>query len=210
MSEILDINGLYIWDNTIFDDLIIPETVNKSKLIDMIIFDCRELSITVSSPSIMKRAINLWCEKNIYYWNKLEETMNYEYNPIENYNRVDDIEINTTNKNTNKQTGTRKFKRSGKDTTEDTLTVAAFNESTLQPREKHTIENTPDTLDTETPDLTTDDDGKSTQKTKLHMSGNIGTMSTQTMIEQERRISDISLYKVIVNSFKNEFCIMKY
>ena len=44
----------------------------------------------------------------------------------------------------------------------------------------------------------------------LHIEGNIGVMSTQNMIEQERAIALFNLMDYIINDFKHAFCIMKY
>lgn len=40
--------------------------------------------------------------------------------------------------------------------------------------------------------------------------GNIGVTTTQTMIKEEREISDYSTVKYIVDSFKKRFCVMIY
>lgn len=40
--------------------------------------------------------------------------------------------------------------------------------------------------------------------------GNIGVTSTQTLIREDREISDFSLYKVIADDFKRDFCVMVY
>ena len=225
--ELLDINGLYIWDNTIFDNMVLPSDINKQELIDMIIFDCRELTVTVVSPVIMKRAIELWSKKNIYYWNELQKTMHYSYNPIENYDRHEEITDEFSSANTSKENGSRTTTHngtterveSGYKTTTDELEVSAFNSSTYEPRERHTITETPtDYATTETPDLTTienpditvKDDNTGKNKHTAYIHGNVGVTSSQDMIRQQREIIDVSLYKIIVNSFKNEFCILKY
>lgn len=224
---ILDINGMYMWDNTIFDNMVIPTDVNRQELIDMIIFDCRELTVTVASPIIMKRAIELWSKKNIYYWNELQKTMHYNYNPIENYDRHEEItdvfnSNNTSSENGMKTTmtnGSQSRVESGSKTTTDELTVAAFNSSSLEPRETHTITETPtdytttetpNITTTETPNITVKDDNKGQNKHTAYIHGNIGTVTGQDMIKQQREIIDISLYRTIVNSFKNEFCILIY
>lgn len=211
--ELLDINGLYQWDNTIFDDMVLPADIVRNDLIDMIIFDCRELTVTVVSPVIMKRAIELWSKKNIYYWNELKATMHYTYNPIENYDKHSTITNTYGSTVTDKQTGDLTDTTTGTKTNTDALTVAAFNSSSLEPRETHTItedygvtgivnKTVPNTTNTNT------HTGVDTITDETH--GNIGVRSTQELIEQQRNIINISLYNIIVNSFKNEFCILKY
>ena len=262
--ELIDINGLYQWDNTIFDNMVIPSDVVKADLIDMIIWECRELTVTVVSPTIIKRAIELWSKKNIYYWNELQKTMHYEYNPVENYDRREVTTDNFSNNNIAHETGNNIVHQngdtttthtgsttdvlsgsktttnvlSGTKTTTDALTRSAYDSNTELPRETHTITetptdytttvtetptdytttNTPNLTDTTTPNLTTTEtpnltnvnNGSGNNKRESYVHGNIGIMSTQNMIEQQRNVINISLYSVIVNSFKNEFCILKY
>lgn len=241
--ELIDLNGMYQWDNTIFDNMVIPSDINRNDLIDMLILDCRELTISIVSPSILKRAIELWSKKNIYYWNELQKTMHYEYNPIENYDRhevtTDNYSSdNTSNENgvrttrqtgtnTTTETGTRTKVDSGSKTTTDELDVSAFNSSTLEPREKHTItetptdytttetpnittENTPDLISIENPNVTVKDNNKGMNKHESRIRGNVGVTTSQQMILSQREVVDISLYNVIINSFKNEFCLLKY
>lgn len=264
--ELIDINGLYIWDNTIFDNMVIPSDIDRQTLIDKIIWDCRELTITVVSPVMIKRAIELWSKSNIYYWNELQKTMHYEYNPIENYDRHELTKDNYSNSGDNNesgvitrtengtretvqsgdktttQTGTKTTNQKGTETTTDALTVSAFDDNNLVPRETHTITKDygadgitttedlgvsgmvtteslgdgmvttekPDITSHETPNITNkhSDKGNNTRESYIH--GNIGVTSTQNMITQQRDVINISLYNTIVNSFKNEFCILKY
>lgn len=258
--ELLDINGMYMLDNSIFDNMVIPSDINRSELIDMIIYECRELTLSMTSTRILKRAIELWSKKNIYYWNELQKTMHYDYNPIENYDRYELTTDNYKNNGASHETGNRTTKQNGTNTTTETgsrtrvdsgsktveqsgtktttdeLTVSAFNSSTLEPRETHTItetpsnwittetpndytvtetpnvttETTPDLTTVDTPNLTTTDNNTGENKRESYVHGNIGVMSTQQMITAQREVIDISLYTLIVNSFKNEFCILKY
>lgn len=264
--ELIDINGLYIWDNTIFDNMVIPSDIDRQTLIDKIIWDCRELTITVVSPAMIKRAIELWSRSNIYYWSELQKTLHYDYNPIENYDRHElttDNYLNDGNgtergtrtqtqrgSNTSTQTGTKTTTQTGKETTNqkgtetttDALTVSAFDSSSLEPRETHTITkdygadgitttrelgvggmvttedlgagmvttNTPDLTTTETPDIRTTDHNTGNNRHESYVHGNIGVMSSQQMVMAQRDVVNISLYNIIVNSFKNEFCILKY
>lgn len=249
--ELIDINGIYQWDNTIFDNMVLPTDIVKADLIDMIIWECRELTVTVVSPTILKRAIELWSKKNIYYWTELQDTMHYTYNPIENYDKhsvitntygstitdkqTGDVTNTQTGKETTTNKGTRTTTNTGTETTTDALTRASYDSNTELPRETHTITHDlgvggmVSTEDLGTDGMTTTVDYGSagivnktvpnTTNTNTHTGvdtisdethGNIGVMSTQQMIEQQRNIIDISLYNIIVNSFKNEFCILKY
>lgn len=115
-----------------------------------------------------------------------------------------------------------------KDTGSETSTTqrSAFDSSSYQPVEKVTTErtNTSDTDGTVTTtgssetnttgsderntDINTTDTGTITRTRRE--SGNIGVTTTQQMIREEREIADLDLYHLIINEFKNRFCIMVY
>lgn len=52
--------------------------------------------------------------------------------------------------------------------------------------------------------------GEGTRGRNLHTHGNIGTMTVQQMIREERDISKFNLMDYIVDSFKQRFCILVY
>lgn len=81
--------GLYQWDNTLFDLLIIPEAIEKDTLIDNLLAETAELEVVYPNPIVMKNLIGAWSNKNIDIWNRLYKTTQYEYNPIENYDRYE-------------------------------------------------------------------------------------------------------------------------
>lgn len=109
----LSIAGLYYYDNTIFDDMKIPEGVDKNTLIYNILAETAELEIIYPNAPFMKKMLEMWSEKEFSVWNKLYTTTKLEYNPIENYDRIeewtDDNTVNAVSR------------------------VAAFNESELIP-----------------------------------------------------------------------------
>lgn len=104
--------GLYQWDNTLFDFMKIPPALDKSTLIDNLLAETAELEVLYPNPVVFKNLIGVWSAKQIDIWNRLYETTQYDYNPIENYNRMED---GTT-------TGTGSTTHRGTDTTTDTQT----------------------------------------------------------------------------------------
>lgn len=57
---------------------------------------------------------------------------------------------------------------------------------------------------------TRDRDRTEKEKTVRTEQGNIGITTTQQMIKEQREVSAFSLYDVIMQDFKHEFCIMVY
>ena len=104
--------GLYNWDDTIFDLMQIPEELDKPTLIDNILAETAELEVLYPNPVVFKNLVGIWSAKQLDIWNRLYATTQYEYNPIENYNRYE----------TGSDSGTGRTTHSGTDTTADTTT----------------------------------------------------------------------------------------
>lgn len=102
--------GLYNWDNTIFDLMTIPEELDKETLINNLLAETAELEVLYPNPVVFKNLLGIWSHKQIDIWNRLYETTQYEYNPIENYNRYE----------TSSDSGTGSTIHSGTDATTET------------------------------------------------------------------------------------------
>lgn len=57
-------------------------------------------------------------------------------------------------------------------------------------------------------DSTTDTTGSTERTHEVYERGNIGVTTTQSMIEEQRKLVTFDLYKFIADRFKNEFCIL--
>jgi len=104
--------GLYNWDPTIFDLMQIPEALNKDALVKNLLAETAELEVLYPNPVVFKNLVAIWSAKQIDIWNRLYATTQYDYNPIENYNRYE----------TGSESGTGRTTHSGTDTTTDTTT----------------------------------------------------------------------------------------
>ena len=81
--------GLYRWDQTIFDLMQIPEELDKDTLVDNLLAETAELEVLYPNPVVFKNLVGVWSAKQIDIWNRLYATTQYEYDPIENYNRYE-------------------------------------------------------------------------------------------------------------------------
>lgn len=182
MNALLSIMGLYEADETLFDDMAVPEALDKPTLINNIIIELAELNTIISDPAIMKIAIKHWSNSRIDVWEHLQETLEYDYNPIWNKDGVI------------KEKETRDLK--GTLDGSSTIDRSAFDSNTYQPVEKQQVDN--DSTDTGT---------VTRERTEQ---GNIGITTTQQMIKEEREIAEFNLYSLIIDEFKRRFCIMVY
>lgn len=246
--------GMYNYDSTVLDMLVIPEALDRSNLINNLLAETAELEILYSNPTVLKNLIGVWSLKELPIWQKLYNTTVLEYNPIENYDRHEQEST----------TGTGSRTHSGTDTHTDTLTEGGTqgNSSTYTMRQggTDTVTGERDTLhkvagfdtpvgsstlveqsqDTETASTETEYGrtetgsgsntttfGKTESRTgsmqhgeaindqnsgtrTLYVHGNIGVMSSQDMIKQEREVDEFNIVDYIIHSFMQRFCILVY
>lgn len=195
MRSTLSIYGLYNFDKTIFDNFHLPEGIDKDTLIENLLLECAEFEVLYPNTDLMKFAIGSWSRKELDIWERMVKVLSLEYNPIENYDRIEefkntetrDLEVNSFN--------------DGADTTTDK--VSAFNDPNFTNREQSEISygSHNQTLD----------DGSITLEREGHVHGNIGVTTTQQMIESELKLAKEScVYDYIIKSFKTRFCLLIY
>ena len=87
----MSVLALYNYDNTLFENLIIPNGVDQETLINNLLMECAELEILYSDCKFMKNAIRYWSNKQLETWNSLYETFKSEYNPIWNVDAHEEL-----------------------------------------------------------------------------------------------------------------------
>ena len=110
---LLSIMGLYNYDDTIFENMQIPEGMDKELIVDSIISDCMELETVYPEPDAMKAMIAVWSKRELPVWNRIRNAELAEYNPIENYHRTE--HSTETLANYDQHTGTDSNQASGTD-----------------------------------------------------------------------------------------------
>lgn len=89
----MGLEGMLQWDNTIFDEFVIPPELNRENIIDNIRYRSIDMEILFSNPKFLRQAIGAWSALRLPVWEKWLETTRYEYNPIDNYDREETIVI---------------------------------------------------------------------------------------------------------------------
>lgn len=179
-------------------------------------------------PSVEENIIHnirTMINSNEYRLNKLWDSVNFEYNPIDNYDRTE-----TQTHNEQIQTGDHKT-----DTTvgarQQTNTNGSYTDTTTNESKNSSFDSSPYDRATNK-DVNTFNKGNSTDSIStssatdsvtqkgytdnsnggytLRARGNIGTMSTQNMIEQERKIVDYNFFDEVVKLFERYITCMVY
>lgn len=222
--------GLYQYDNTLFDDVLLPDIIDKQICIDNIIDKSGDLYLYYQVPERAKAQITRWFEMHYLGFKRMAETLLMEYNPIENTDRHETEVISTTTSRTNKASGSDSTQASGSDSTTNTFnetvdvdnenTVSAFDSGEYQPHDK--TESTTDTDNTNNGSVTygrkdtntygRQDDLNGTDETRrlYEYHGNLGTMTNQYMIHEELSLRKYNLYDVIAEMFENDILIEIY
>ena len=193
---LITIGGLYEYDNTIFNEFILPADITpmREDILNEIMIECSDMEVLIPEPDIMRLAIGVFCRKNALRWQKLYETTQFEYNPI--WNKDGTI----------------------KETEKRGLTNSAVTDQTASGNATHKVAgyNT-----NETATDYTDDTGSSGHmegsgrededitRERLEQ-GNIGVVTTQSMIREEREVWQFTIVDTIVNDFKHRFCVLIY
>ena len=92
----LSILGLWNYNNEIFDLMVIPQAVNRDTLITNILTECSDFSLLYPDYDFMKTLIGRWSTIEAGVWDAMLRSTQLEYNPIENYDRYEDVQRQTT------------------------------------------------------------------------------------------------------------------
>lgn len=83
----LSLLGLYQYNEQLFDGLRLPGGVNKDAFVDNLLAETAEFEVLYPDAEFMANMISMWSAKELPVWEKLEETLHYDYDPISNYDR---------------------------------------------------------------------------------------------------------------------------
>lgn len=90
MKATMTLMGMYDYDNSIFDNLHLPSGLDRENVLNTILLQCAELELVFTSPLALRWSIGTWSKHRLDSWQKLYNTTQIEYNPIENYNRKEE------------------------------------------------------------------------------------------------------------------------
>ena len=204
----ISLMGLSNWDSGLFDLLVIPEGLDKDTFVDNLVTETAELEVLYPNYDVMRTLIGVWSNKMLPVWQHLYETTQYEYDPIENYNRTDTGRINRSN--TRVHSGTDTETRNTNSQSDEYIagfdSVPSGNNDGLVKNNR--LENTGGGTNTLAHGEQIADNGLDT--TSLTSRGNIGVTTTQKMIREEREIAEFNIYDRMIKDFMDRFCIMVF
>lgn len=121
MTGTMSIQGLYNWNSNIFSDFHVPDGVNKQNAINEILWECGAFECLIPDIMALRYAIGVWSVSETRDWEKVVEAANAQFNPVENYDRMEEW----TDSGNSNSTGT------------STDSVTGFNETGFVPSGKN-------------------------------------------------------------------------
>ena len=234
----LSVLGLYKADSGLFSEMVYPSgftSDEKQTTVGNILAECAELECLFADPDTMKTMIGLWSKLNISVWERIFTASQLEYNPIENYNRTeletisDDRTDTHSGNDVNRLSGTDTETTSGSNTQTNagtdtqTNSITSYDSNTQYVHDTSSLQHGHTVTDNGSGSASTSY-GKTETLThgeqivhegditrNNHTSGNIGVTTSQQMLEQEIEVSaKLNVIKMIVESFKERFCLLVY
>lgn len=189
MQTRLSIRAWTEYDPHIWDGFSIHVNANRQAAIDYICLNCAELGCIYADPDALKEAIRLWTVTHRAAWDRIWETLTIEYEPLYNYDRHEEWSDTGSSSATASASGN------------STTKVAGYNQTTP-------ALNTRDSVDSST---SSGSNSSTAGDHTGHLYGNIGvTTSAQMLNEEVDTRLRVNFYMILLNSFKEEFCIQVY
>lgn len=218
----ISVLGLYNFNSGLFSEMVYPSGFSedeKQTVVGNILAECAELEVLYPDYDTMKGLIGIWSKLNISVWQRIFTASRLEYNPIENYNRTELETISDDHSDTHSGIDSTSSSisntetNSGTDTNTNSVTAYDTNSQYVHDTSSllhgHVVSDSSSGSTSLTHGEKIVHDGDITRNN--HTSGNIGVTTSQQMLEQEIEVSaKLNIINMIVESFKNRFCLLVY
>ena len=238
MGATVSVLGLYNYNSNLFENMVFPAGFSEDDqltTIQNILLECAELELIFPGYESLHDAIGIWSKMQLKVWERIFNVSELEYNPIENYNRLEIETVgedrtispscNEVNTSSGTDTETISSQATAAHTGTDTQTnrITAYDSNSQLTHDSSDLHHGETVTDTNSGSAATaygktetiqhglkiDNEGTITRNN--HTTGNIGVTTSQQMIEQELEITaKLNVIEMIVNSFKNRFCLLVY
>ena len=207
----LSIIGLFNWDDSLFENLVLPGDVDQGLVIANILSECGELEIMYRDWEFMHNAIAYWSIKELPTWQHIYDMTQLEYNPIENYDRMEE-ELEQESLTDGRQRVTKtSSKGKGLTQSNNVNKVAGINTDQLAEQSGTAGNNITDSEGSGTMQEMDSGNSARNHNRNARIHGNIGvTTVAQMMAGELETYPKINIVNYIVEAFKQRFCILVY
>ena len=86
-GETLSLYGLYQWDNSLFDNVVLPQQMDRDDFLFELMAQTAELEVCYTDVDFMKEALGTWSELRLHSWEKIANALYKNYDPYINMTR---------------------------------------------------------------------------------------------------------------------------
>ena len=230
-SAILTVIGLYNYDHSLFDNMVLPDGIDKGLVIDAIIMQGGDYEVIYPNPELFKELIGSWSRQwydTFYNWYRALEAMK-EIRPLDNYDRYEQWSDDAVNHSVSSDSIKGSGSTIGQDSshgsasvdndTTDTSKISAYDSNDFvnqnQTISNNTQSNTTDTSantstqSTSNTDTNAESTGTNNNKHEGHIYGNIGVTTSATVFKEfyDTLLKYGNISKTIADVFLNNFVI---
>lgn len=228
----LSVLALYEVDNALFSDLVLPDGIDRTLVIDNILLECATLETRFPNWRLMQHAISRWSRSRYRSWERMYRALTEDYNPLHNFDRHEDYTDTGTGSDTENttnygdttgrsgNTSTTTGSTSGTGSRDIKNYVNGFNEEAEHDRTDEDSSSSGSSTETTTGSGESSSDyreagSRNTSRNSSnthsgHLYGNIGVTTSATMLREELEIRQNDIYKTIVTEFREWFCVLVY
>lgn len=201
MTSRLTLIGLAKYNDTLFNNLRLPDGVDKTTFINTLLLDYGMLGTIYPDFEFMRdAAIPAWCDKWQESLRQTWNALNADYNPIENYDRqehwTDSPDI------TRAENGNNESNITGNENSNVYGDVSAYNTSDYQAQDRTRSDSSNASNGKNTYSTSNRETGTTTHDGRIH--GNIGVTTSQQMIESELKLRKESFYGYAATLFMQD------
>lgn len=188
INPMVTLNSLVTYKPDILEgNMDLPEGMDNDAMEMYILQYCGENEVRYAEPDMLKKFVAIWFKANKKQFGRIWDTINAEYNPIENYDRHEVSERNTTgnetredNAKSNSSSNTSSSSSStadGTDSGQESGTnnvdkfVSAFDSTSLQPRESENANDSRNTSGTTHSESSGSSSGESSGEQNVESNG---------------------------------------
>ena len=178
----------------LFEHLVLPEGLDRDIVINQILITSGELPIAYPDYEFFKNQIRVWSKRKLSIFNKMIWLMNQEFNPLYNYDRMEEYDDIESNK------GSNKIKTTGG--ADSTNQATSYDSEALKTTDKNISNSSANTVGSNSNDRTL--------KHRAHLYGNIGITTSVDMLSQAFDWYQKDIPELIAEEFKCDFCLGIY
>lgn len=178
--------GLYNIMPELFENLTLPDGIDRETAIDTILMRSGEFEVLYSNPDFIRASLKTWSAKWYHTFDKWQKALAIEYDPLSNYDRHEEW----NDKGSGKTEDDTHAHVLNKISAYDSDTMRNDNESSTEGGSKSSLE--------------------SENNRKGRAWGNIGVTTSQQMLESELSVARFNIYEQIADVFCSEYCIAVY